>query len=62
MVTIKKNIMKNLELLEVSELTQNEMISIDGGRSLWYDVCYCLGAFWRAGVEMGRGAQGNPHI
>lgn len=54
--------MKNLELLEVSELTQNEMISIDGGQSIWYDVFYAVGAFLRAGVEMGRGAQGNPHI
>lgn len=54
--------MKNLNELDcVINLTASEEVQIEGG-TFWGDVAYVIGAIIGAGVTMGEGAQGNPHI
>lgn len=56
--------MENLKLnnLNIIELNEKELILVEGGTSLWYDVAYAVGAFVGACVYMGECTQGNPHI
>lgn len=51
----------------LKELNTNELIEINGGVPGWltsfaYDVAWTAGFIIRAGYEMGKAAQGNPHI
>lgn len=56
--------MKNLQLenLSIIELNQQELILIEGGTNMWYDIAYGIGAFLGGCYYMGQCAQGNPHI
>lgn len=62
---LNSDFLKKDMYLEV--LDTNELIEINGGLPNWlstfaYDVTWCVGAIIRGSYEMGKAAQGNPHI